>query len=131
MMEWIIGGSLLGAILVALGIYLGRRARLRRRQAWRRFAHKRGYTFDPDAEAIRGEVDGVGFEIRAGTEVDENGETISTTHVVVERELDLSALDSDRTPVDRGEGSEWKRLGRTRRSRALEAEIAQIEQLLS
>lgn len=132
MWEWIVGGSLVGIVAVAVGIYLGRRARLRRRQTWQRFARKNAYAFDAENDAIRGEIDGVPFQIRAYVEIDDEGETVSTTEVTFERAVELGDIGDAREPLKLdGARSGWTRPGRARRTKILQREVDAIARQLT
>lgn len=128
MLAWIIGGAAVALVAISVGIWLGHRARNRRRQAWQRFARKRSYDFDAELDAIRGEVDGVPFEIRAYSQVDEDGETVSYTEVTFERNVELFDLGQERVALELDDDrSGWRRPGRARRTRVLQREVDLIE----
>lgn len=125
---WITSGVVLGIAAISIGVWLGHRARVRRRQAWKRFARKEGYQWDADRDEVSGVVANVPFQIRALMEVDDDGESVSYTMVTFERRVELVDLGEDRTPLElEGDRSGWRRPGRARRTRVLRREVRQIE----
>lgn len=132
MLEWIVGGIVLAVVAIVVGILLGRRARIRRREAWQRFAAKNGYRFDEATDSIHGEIGDVPFQIRAFTREDDDGEVESYTEVTFEAEVALEDPGKERTRIDASEGwSGWERPGRARRTKVLRREVDAIARALA